>query len=542
MGIGIIDFAIIGTYLLVCVGAGVWMKRYVHQVEDFALARREMDVYLGVASLAATELGVVTVMYTAQLGFTQGFAGATPGVLMAFWMGLVGATGFIIRPLRQAGVMTIPELFEKRFGVLVRWLAGLVVVLGGVLNMGIFLRLGGEFLVHTAGLPPEYLKWVMTGLLALVLLYTTLGGMISVLVTDYLQFIVMGTGIVVTSVFVLQEAGWNRLLGTLKEAYRETGMVSMVPGDQPVHAQEEFGVHSEKESAVGPSDRPSVPSAGPTGSLKMGNPVNPLGRGGPGWIWVLWQALVALAAITTWQTMVVRVLAAKDESTACAIYRRTAFYFVGRFALPGLWGAAAFAYFYRQGGLPDGVTDLTAMPTYLGQLLPAGILGLVIAGMLAAEMSTDSGYLLTWATVIYNDLVMPCLRRPLSPAGRLLLIRILVVAIGIFLVFWGLWYELPGTAWDYLAVTGTIYLASLFTLLVAALYFPGAARTGALAAIILGAVGPISFVILNALLPEGSPWRISAEVAGLSAFALAALGMILGSLSEHMFKALHGKK
>ena len=542
MGIGIIDFAIIGTYLLVCVGAGVWMKRYVHQVEDFALARREMDVYLGVASLAATELGVVTVMYTAQLGFTQGFAGATPGVLMAFWMGLVGATGFIIRPLRQAGVMTIPELFEKRFGVLVRWLAGLVVVLGGVLNMGIFLRLGGEFLVHTAGLPPEYLKWVMTGLLALVLLYTTLGGMISVLVTDYLQFIVMGTGIVVTSLFVLHEAGWHRLLNTLREAHRQTVIFPNIENVQGAERQIDLRPETGGNSPSRPSDRLPTQSSPSGQSLTMGNPFNPLGKGGPGWVWLVWQALVALAAITTWQTMVVRVLAAKDESTACAIYRRTAFYFVGRFALPGLWGAAAFAYFYRQGGLPDGVTDLTAMPTYLGQLLPAGILGLVIAGMLAAEMSTDSGYLLTWATVIYNDLVMPCLRRPLSPAGRLLLIRILVVAIGIFLVFWGLWYELPGTAWDYLAVTGTIYLASLFTLLVAALYFPGATRTGALVAIILGAVGPISFVILNALLPEGSPWRISAEVAGLSAFALAALGMILGSLSEHMFKALHGKK
>jgi SSS family solute:Na+ symporter len=542
MGLGIIDFAIIGTYLLVCVGAGVWMKRYVHQVEDFALARREMDVYLGVASLAATELGVVTVMYTAQLGFTQGFAGATPGVLMAFWMGLVGATGFVIRPLRQAGVMTIPELFEKRFGVLVRWLAGLVVVLGGVLNMGIFLRLGGEFLVHTAGLPPEYLKWVMTGLLALVLLYTTLGGMISVLVTDYLQFIVMGTGIVVTSLFVLHEAGWNRLLNTLREAHRQTVIFPNIENVQGAERQIDLRPETGGNSPSRPSDRLPTQSSPSGQSLTMGNPFNPLGKGGPGWVWLVWQALVALAAITTWQTMVVRVLAAKDESTACAIYRRTSFYFVGRFALPGLWGAAAFAYFYRQGGLPDGVTDLTAMPTYLGQLLPAGILGLVIAGMLAAEMSTDSGYLLTWATVIYNDLVIPCLRRPLSPAGRLLLIRILVVAIGIFLVFWGLWYELPGTAWDYLAVTGTIYLASLFTLLVAALYFPGATRTGALAAIILGAVGPISFVILNALLPEGSPWRISAEVAGLSAFALAALGMILGSLSEHMFKALHGKK
>jgi SSS family solute:Na+ symporter len=51
--------------------------------------------------------------------------------------------------------MTIPELFEKRFSVRVRWLAGLFVVLGGLLNMGIFLRLGGEFLVWATGMPPS---------------------------------------------------------------------------------------------------------------------------------------------------------------------------------------------------------------------------------------------------------------------------------------------------------------------------------------------------------------------------------------------------
>jgi len=56
-------------------------------------------------------------------------------------------SGFVIKPLRDADVITIPELLEKRFGKRVRWLAGLVVILGGVLNMGIFLRLGGEFLV-----------------------------------------------------------------------------------------------------------------------------------------------------------------------------------------------------------------------------------------------------------------------------------------------------------------------------------------------------------------------------------------------------------
>lgn len=66
-------------------------------------------------------------------------------------MFLVGVTGFVIFPLRKAGVITVPELFEKRFGKRIRWLAGLVVVLGGVLNMGIFLRLGGEFLMGVAG-------------------------------------------------------------------------------------------------------------------------------------------------------------------------------------------------------------------------------------------------------------------------------------------------------------------------------------------------------------------------------------------------------
>src|ERR1043166_8345586 len=148
-----IDWVIIIAYLVGCMAAGIWMRRFVHRVEDFAVAGRAMDLNLGIASLAATELGLVTVMYTAQLGFTHGFAGATIGVLMAGAMYLVGLTGFIIGPLRRAGVMTIPELFQKRFGVKVRWLAGLFVVMGGLLNMGIFLRLGGEFLVNVTGMP-----------------------------------------------------------------------------------------------------------------------------------------------------------------------------------------------------------------------------------------------------------------------------------------------------------------------------------------------------------------------------------------------------
>src|SRR5512137_1803364 len=74
MHLALIDWLIIVVYLVGCMSAGIWMRRYVRGVEDFAVAGRAMDLNLGIASLAATELGLVTVMYTAQLGFTNGFA------------------------------------------------------------------------------------------------------------------------------------------------------------------------------------------------------------------------------------------------------------------------------------------------------------------------------------------------------------------------------------------------------------------------------------------------------------------------------------
>lgn len=492
MNLSPLDWFIIVAYLVGCMTAGIWMRRFVRRVEDFTVAGREMDVNLGIASLAATELGVVTIMYTAQLGFEKGFAGATIGVIMALAMYLVGRTGFVIHPLRAAGVMTIPELFEKRFSKGVRWLAGLFVVLGGVLNMGIFLRLGGEFLVHVTGLPKEShaLEWVMTGLLGLVLLYTVMGGMLSVLVTDYLQFIVMGLGIVITSILVIGDIGWTTLVEKLWLCWDGTGAEA--------------------------------------GQTLKAHPFNPLHESNFGWLYIGWMLIFQIAVVTTWQTQIARVLASKDEHSARRMYRRTAFYFVGRFALPGLWGAAALVHFSFAGGLPEGITSLTAMPAYLATLLPIGLIGIVLAAMLAAEMSTDSGYLLTWATVIYNDLISPCVRKPLTAKAKLLITRLLVLAIGVFLLFYGLWYEMPGNAWDYLAVTGNIYLASVFSLLVAGLYWKSANATGAYAALVLGAVGPLTFLVVNLVVAKEK--QIAPEIAGASSFALAFAGMIVGSL------------
>ena len=73
----------VGLYLVATMVAGVMVRKYVGKVEDFLVAGREMNLYLGIASLAATEFGIVTCMYTAQNGYDKGFSGATPGILQA---------------------------------------------------------------------------------------------------------------------------------------------------------------------------------------------------------------------------------------------------------------------------------------------------------------------------------------------------------------------------------------------------------------------------------------------------------------------------
>lgn len=478
-----LDGPIVGLYLLASMVAGLAVRRYVGKVEHFLVAGREMNVYLGVASLAATEFGIVTCMYTAEAGYRYGFSGATPGLCQALAMLVVGLTGFCIRPLRAAGVLTIPELFEQRFGPAVRWWAGLVIVLGGLLNMGVFLRMGGEFLLRVSGLTQETvsLEWLMTGLLLLVATYTVLGGMLSVLVTDYLQFVVMSVGLLAVTLLILLREGWPALVASVAARHGPGGFNPFV--------------HPE-----------------------LGMP------------YVLFQVLLMLAVVLTWQTSIARVLAARSARAGQQIYTRTSFFFVCRFLIPGLWGIAAGAALAGHVAGPE--NPLQAMPAYLAQIVPAGLMGLLVAAMLAADMSTDSSYMLTWGSVIYNDLLAPLHRGRWSDRRGLLLNRLIVAAIGLFLLAYGLWYPLQGSVWDYLAVTGTIYLASISTLLVACCYWPAAHRVGAMAAIATGALLPLSFLVMQQV-PATRPLAdaVGPHWAGIAAFAGSAGAMVLGSLA-----------
>ena len=137
---------------------------------------------------------------------------------------------------------------------------------------------------------------------------------------------------------------------------------------------------------------------------------------------------------------------------------------------------------------PTGDDKLLAMPAFLGQLLPAGLLGLVVAGMLSAFMSTHDTYLLCWSSVLTQDVVAPLRGGELSPKARLTLTRVIIVAIAVFLLIWSLYFPLTDDLWDYMAISGAIYFTGAFAVLAIGLYWPRASSAGAKAAIECGAL------------------------------------------------------
>ena len=161
------DWVIVATILLATVAIGVYAKRRVVNMTDFLLAGRTLRPELGVVTMVATELGLVSVMYSAQQGFGHGFSAFHVGLAAGAGMLLVGLTGFVVVPLRRMGVMTIPEFYQRRFGRGVRVVAGGVLSLAGILKMGLFLQVGVLFLMGITGVrDPLALKLVMTVVLA----------------------------------------------------------------------------------------------------------------------------------------------------------------------------------------------------------------------------------------------------------------------------------------------------------------------------------------------------------------------------------------
>ena len=110
--------------------------------------------------------------------------------------------------------------------------------------------------------------------------------------------------------------------------------------------------------------------------------------------------------------------------------------------------------------------------------------------------------------------------------------RFIIALIGVFLLLYGLWYPMKGEPVGVSLLTGTIYLASISVLLIACCYWPRANSWGAAASIIVSAVIPITYLVLQQN-KSTSDWVINTigpNYSGIAAFVLSAVAMIVGSL------------
>ena len=425
------DWVIVVVYLSGSVAIGLFANRYIRNMTDYIVAGRSLRSFISIATMLGSEVGLVTVMYTAQKGFTGGFSAFHIGLCAGIVPLIVGLTGFIVVPLREAKVKTIPEYYGLRFGKGVRVLGGFILTVAGILNMGVFLKAGAIFVTALTGLhDPMVVNIVMTVLIVLVLIYTILGGMVSVVITDYIQFIVLSVALMLTAFFAAYELGWTHIIDTVEKVHGESGF-------------------------------------------------NPFAEGEYGLSYVLWSFFVfGLVSSAVWPTAVIRACAAENVQVVRRLYTFSSIGFMTRFILPQFLGICALVYFWQhdvgrelffaaEGGgvVADPNITLKAMPSFLAQILPAGAIGIVCAGMLAAFMSTHDSYLLCWASVFVEDVVNPIMGGELSTQARLTMARVFILLSAVFLLVWSLWYPLghvglPGGDWRRLRI-GSVRIAAV---------------------------------------------------------------------------------
>ena len=430
-----IDYGIIVIYLFSVFYIGLRYRDRSSDFSTFMIADRKVGLSLGVATMLGTELGLITVMYNSQTGVLNHFSAFHIGLFAFIVTLLVGLTGVVVVKLRELEVKSIPEYYEIRFGKNVRVLGAILLVVGGILNMGLFLKVGAIFIQGIFGIDPSgtTLPIIMIALLIMVLVYTMLGGMISVIITDYIQFVVLSMGLIISVVIAIMHFGWTNIFMQLETLTNQSAAIY-----DPIQS-----------------------------------------RGG---FYITWQVVLGFVSAVVWPTAITRALSLDSPDTVKKQYIWSSVSFLIRFMIPCFLGICAYIHY---GGVVDDNT-LIMMPRFLSEILPIGVLGIMTAAMLAAFMSTHDSYLLCWSTIITNDIINPLSGGNLSSEKKIKFSRIIILILGVYILYWGLVYDGGDSIWSYLGITGAIYFTGAISVILFGIYWSKASSTGAIAALLGG--------------------------------------------------------
>jgi SSS family solute:Na+ symporter len=203
-----------GLYMLIMLGVGFYASRGKHSVAEFIVAGRSLPLWICSVSIFATWFGSGIMMGAATSGYDHDFL-LMIGEPFGSGLALLLSGLFFARIMRRARRMTWVEFFEVRYGKFAGVFGALTDILSGIIWLGGVLFTFGVLLESLTGLPSA--AGIFGGLIVIVI-YTMIGGMWAVALTDFIQVTILTIGLVVLSVIVLDDVGgWGAITEQLPE-------------------------------------------------------------------------------------------------------------------------------------------------------------------------------------------------------------------------------------------------------------------------------------------------------------------------------------
>ena len=429
-----LDWIVIGLYFLVLAGLAIWVIRKKQQTtEDYFLAGRNIGWFVVGAPIFASNIRSSHVVGLAGSCASAKF----PLLIYELHAWIVLMLGWVFLPFyARAGVFTMPEFLEKRFSPSARWFLSIFSLAAYVLTkVSVTVYAGGVVIATLLGI--EF--W--TGALATVILtglYTVLGGMRAVVYTEALQTVVLVLGAATLTFFGLDAVGgWSSMVETVGPEYMNMW--------RP------------------PSD-PNFP----------------------------WPSLVITSTIVgiwywcTDQYIVQRALTAKNiqegrRGTIWGGFLKLTPVFL--FLIPGVIALAL----KQRGELAWDSPD-QAFPALMMSVLPAGLRGLVAAGLLAALMSSLASVFNSCSTLFTVDIYEKL--RPGEPEKKL--INVGRVATGIVVILGVAWIpvmqNISGVLYEYLQSVQSYIAPPITAVFLLGIFFKRINARGAMATLVSGLV------------------------------------------------------
>ncbi len=204
----------VGTYIALMLGVGVYASRKTHTAAEFIVAGRRLPMFLCTATIIATWFGGGTMMGASGAAYDDGLLGviADPfgAALALFITGL-----FFARLFRRLKLLTFVDLVEQRYGKTAATITTLTSLISNIGWVGAMLVAFGLVLTSLTGTPLEI---GIVGGAVVVFIYTMVGGMWAVALTDAYQMTIIMVGLVILLVVVLIDVGgWSAISPQLPE-------------------------------------------------------------------------------------------------------------------------------------------------------------------------------------------------------------------------------------------------------------------------------------------------------------------------------------